>query len=1328
MIKRLLLPIALIGFFLSVYSQGDTCATALALPAVNTNCTYTTYTNATATDSGVVDPGCANYNGADVWFSVVVPAGGAIIIDTQSGVITDSGMALYSGTCGALTLIDCDDDGGTGLMSNIFATGLTAGSTVYIRVWEYGGNNNGTFDLCVYEPPPPPPNDECTGALSVTVNPDQSCASTTAGTIESATDSGVSGSGCFGTADDDVWFSFVATGTAHTIDLLNVTGSTTDLYHAVYSGSCAAPGAAILCSDPNSSIVGGLTAGNTYFVQVYSWSSSGAQTTDFDICIGTPPPPPPNDSCASAITINCTTSNLSGTTASSTSATHGTGCLISDYGVWYEFTGDGNEWTISSTANPGFDHELAIAEGSCGSLTNIACQDSALSGGTETYTVITTVGTQYYVYIAYWSSGGTATNTGGFDISVSCAPPCTTGSPVTTTVGCPSVDAGGLSLMGADPPPITCNSGANCVDLEATYLSIGETTDYIVEQIQYNPPIPIGNLANPISVNVDDVWSPVINLPFTFCFYGNTYTSVIIGSNGIINFDTSAAGTGSGWAFSDDLPSTNGALYENSIYGVYHDIDPSLGGDVSWELVTLASGCQALVAAWHDVPMFDNGNFGDGSKLYSGMIVLYEDTNVIEVYIENKEVDDGPWNGGNAIVGIQNATATQAVVAPCRNALDTNWTATNEAWRFVPDGNSITSITWYEGSGTTGPIVGTTDVINVCPGATTVYTAEVVYDLCNSPTDLIVTEETTVTVTANKIWNGSANNDWNNANNWTPFGVPDATDCVVIPDVTTQPVFIDPGAPLPINPGFALNLTVESDATLDIDNNSSLMVTEWVNVQPNALLTVRDGSSLVQNDNIAVNIGDIRMERNVSSLNVEDYVYWSSPVDGFALSAVSPGTDNQFLWHWIPSVGNNFGEWQNTTENMVPGKGYIVRDLIGTPSPDTALFIGTPNNGVITRTITRGTYTGADYSGPGDTDVTALDDNWNLVGNPYPSAISYSNFMAHPDNNDIDGTIYLWTHQSAPSSAVNSSFYEDFLYNYNPNDYIEYNTSGSNPPGFQGNIAAGQSFFVLMLDSGTQTETISFWNAMRDPAINNTQFYEAPGGAEINYGNNEIERHRIWLDLIAPNQFATSTMFGYIEGATDENDRLFDGYHFPANTMSLYSLIETTPYSIQGKSLPFSDQDKVLIGLTVPTAGDYQIAINSLDGLFENDAQRIYLTDKYLNVVHDLRESPYEFFTEEGDFRNRFDIVYLNETLSDDEFESLNDITIISANDEFKITSYKSPLKNIIVYDLQGRRIFSEETINETQFIINSGNFATSAYFIEVELMDGRGKTKKVVN
>jgi len=353
-------------------------------------------------------------------------------------------------------------------------------------------------------------------------------------------------------------------------------------------------------------------------------------------------------------------------------------------------------------------------------------------------------------------------NTTGWLADVSCvapvSPPACQGSGNgVSSAGCPSVVAGGSGLGNVDPTPVSCGDASTCRDIEADYLDLGDSSDYRVESIAYAPPYQFDCLKVPVSVGTDDVWSPPVNLPFDFCFYGNTYNQCMIGSNGTITFDLTNYNPGgsAGFSFANSLPSVVGDLFENTIYGVYHDLDPSVGGEVGYELVILDTGCRALVVAWHDVPMYQ-----DNTILYTGMMVLYENTNIIEVYIEEKNIV-GTWNDGNAIVGVQNVGATQAVVAPGRNGLDANWTVTNEAWRFVPDGASITSLAWYEGTTATGPVIGTTDIINVCPVATTTYTAEVTYTLCDGS---VITDTDTTTLTINSC--GSTSIDFDGANDY----------------------------------------------------------------------------------------------------------------------------------------------------------------------------------------------------------------------------------------------------------------------------------------------------------------------------------------------------------------------------------------------------------------------------------------------------------------------------------------------------------------------------------------------------------------------------------
>ncbi len=112
--------------------------------------------NIGATDSMQGDPSCgaAGFNGGDVWFTVTVPSDGILTIEMQSAAgssITDATMDVFSGACGDLVPVDCDDDGGEGFFPIIEINDMTlADQTLYVRAWEYGNNVTGEFQIAAY--------------------------------------------------------------------------------------------------------------------------------------------------------------------------------------------------------------------------------------------------------------------------------------------------------------------------------------------------------------------------------------------------------------------------------------------------------------------------------------------------------------------------------------------------------------------------------------------------------------------------------------------------------------------------------------------------------------------------------------------------------------------------------------------------------------------------------------------------------------------------------------------------------------------------------------------------------------------------------------------------------------------------------------------------------------------------------------------------------------------------------------------------------------------------------------------------------------------------
>lgn len=292
--------------------------------------------------------------------------------------------------------------------------------------------------------------------------------------------------------------------------------------------------------------------------------------------------------------------------------------------------------------------------------------------------------------------------------------------------GCPAINAG---------QDVNLPCGQTCANLYATPFESGNTTNYNVSQIPYTP-FPY-NVGTPILVNIDDTWSSPINLPFTFCFFGQPYNQVVVGSNGILSFDnTITAGSFCEWDITGlgSLPSPG--LYTNSIMGPYHDIDPSLGGSLRYQ-ISGSAPCRIFIISYESVPLYNSDDFTSNCSNTSPQthqIVLYETTNAIEIYIGNKQACTD-WNDGLAIEGIQDATGTVAFTVPGRNSAV--WNAQNDAWRFTPNGPSIVQVNWYAG----GSLIGTGNSINVCPPVPTTYTAEALYLPCNGGTPVTVQDD-----------------------------------------------------------------------------------------------------------------------------------------------------------------------------------------------------------------------------------------------------------------------------------------------------------------------------------------------------------------------------------------------------------------------------------------------------------------------------------------------------------------------------------------------------------------------------------------------------------
>jgi trimeric autotransporter adhesin len=381
--------------------------------------------------------------------------------------------------------------------------------------------------------------DDCTTATPLTVYT-ATCGAATAGTTVGATQSQP---GCAGTADDDVWFSFVPNGGPHTITVTSPggPGRINDIVFEVFSGSCGSL-TSILCRNNTGGTTSEsytfntsplLTNGNTYYIRVYSFANGTGQG-NYTICI-TKPTPPINDNCSGATNlipaITCvggvggsqTSGNL--VNASNSGIAAGVCGGNADDDVWYSFTALNNTQTITlsglgsniATSGAGLGGSAVMevfssSNNTCGgTLTNIACGTTV---GTNLFSYLSglTIGNTYFVRVYSTNSIALAGNA-GFTICVQNPP---------ANDNC----SGAVSLT----PAATCVSGAGGSQASGTLVGASNS-----------------GLAGACGGSADDdVW-----YSFTALYTTQTITLSGIGSN------IAVAGTGLGGSIMMEVFASN---------------------------------------------------------------------------------------------------------------------------------------------------------------------------------------------------------------------------------------------------------------------------------------------------------------------------------------------------------------------------------------------------------------------------------------------------------------------------------------------------------------------------------------------------------------------------------------------------------------------------------------------------------------------------------------------------------------------------------------------------------------------------------------------------
>lgn len=178
----------------------------------------------------------------------------------------------------------------------------------------------------------------------------------------------------------------------------------------------------------------------------------------------------------------------------------------------------------------------------------------------------------------------------------------------------------------------------------------------------------------------DDQYSGIIPIGFNFSFYDSTYAELVIGSNGVVTFDTSYAGDYCPWTIDQAVPTA--AYHKNSIMAPLMDL--TANSVIKYGIVGTAPNRRFVV-------MYFPIAYSCNISCWLMAVVLNEGSNEIEVHLKNKPLCN-TWNNGAAIEGIQNADGTVAHVVPGRN-FPASWSCGSDGKKWTPAGVANYTVT-----------------------------------------------------------------------------------------------------------------------------------------------------------------------------------------------------------------------------------------------------------------------------------------------------------------------------------------------------------------------------------------------------------------------------------------------------------------------------------------------------------------------------------------------------------------------------------------------------------------------------------------------------------
>ena len=500
---------------------------------------------------------------------------------------------------------------------------------------------------------------------------------------------------------------------------------------------------------------------------------------------------------------------------------------------------------------------------------------------------------------------------------------------------------------------------------------------------------------------------------------------------------------------------------------------------------------------------------------------------------------------------------------------------------------------------------------------------------------------------------------------------------------------------------------------LIVSSNNYVKINKAITLSGTASIEVESDGNLIQVNKNIVNTSPITVKRS-ANLKKNDYNYWGAPVSGQNLKAFSPNTLNTRFYTY-KEANDMFVAVDPNANSFVPGVGYGIRaannlssNTVSVPSE----FNGVPNNGDISVEVKK----------------SSTGNGYNLIGNPYPSNIDFAKF--YDDNKGVINNIaYFWTNIN-PNPAMQGANYPSGGY---INNYAILNGSGGVPAtspacnNASGSnkkcsdtpnqyIKVGQGFIVQSKVMGNNT--VTFKNTSRSTNLT-SKFFNRMSSKDSSVDKVD----RFWLSLVTPLNVENKILIAYKPDATNGFEMDYDAPHIVIGSDSFYTLLGNEKLAIQGRKYPLVKEDVVPLGASFYSAGTYTISLSEREGIFEG-SQPVYLRDNLTGMVTNLSSSSYSFNSNAGEYTDRFEIVYVNGTLSSTDVDK-NKIQVYQKENSVIINS-PIDITKVNIIDAAGRLIYQTD-VKGKYTEINTIKFNSGVYYVVVDGVNNKTTQKILV-